>query len=75
MRYRSYAKINLYLDVLRKRNDVFHAIETIFQTISLYDTLSLEATESSVSLSVSGADLPVDERNLVVRAARLLHER
>jgi len=37
--YRSYAKINLYLDVLDRRRDGYHNIETIFQSVSLYDEL------------------------------------
>lgn len=75
MQYRSYAKINLYLDVLVKRDDGYHAIETIFQTVSLYDTLGFEIAESDISLSVQGADVPEDDGNLVMRAARLLRER
>lgn len=74
MQYRSYGKINLYLDVLTKRDDGYHAIETIFQTVSLYDTLWCEAAESELSLSVQGADLPVDDGNLAMRAAQLLRE-
>lgn len=75
MLYRSYAKINLYLDVLGKREDGFHRIETIFQTVSLYDTLRIEGAESEVTLSIEGADLPEDEGNLVMRAAGMLRER
>jgi len=37
MVYRSYAKLNLYLDVLKRRRDGYHNIETIFQTVDLYD--------------------------------------
>ncbi|MBI2435185.1 MAG: 4-(cytidine 5'-diphospho)-2-C-methyl-D-erythritol kinase [Candidatus Hydrogenedentes bacterium] len=72
---RSYAKINLYLDVLNKRRDGYHNIETIFQTVSLHDDLHLEAQETALALSCSNPDLPVDETNLVLRAARLLREK
>jgi 4-diphosphocytidyl-2-C-methyl-D-erythritol kinase len=69
--YRSYAKINLYLDVLSKREDGFHAIETIFQSISFHDTLRC-AVADTLSLEVEGADLSPGKDNLVYRAATLL---
>jgi 4-diphosphocytidyl-2-C-methyl-D-erythritol kinase len=69
--YRSYAKINLYLDVLAKREDGLHAIETIFQSISLCDTLSVMVADE-LTLTVEGADLGAAEDNLVHRAATLV---
>lgn len=73
MIYRSYAKINLYLDVLSKRDDGYHSIETIFQSISLFDTLQCEFG-NEISLTVEGADLPTNHDNLVVRAAQLMQK-
>jgi 4-diphosphocytidyl-2-C-methyl-D-erythritol kinase len=70
--YRSYAKINLYLDVLDRRSDGFNNIETIFQTVSLYDELAVEVRQSGITLSCSDPDLPTNEDNLVYRAAQLL---
>lgn len=75
----AYAKINLYLDVVAKRPDGFHDVETVMHAISLADTLTVEALpsqETAVSLTVTGAEgLPTDERNIAVRAARLYLER
>ena len=71
--WRSYAKINLYLDVLRKRRDGYHNIETIFQTVGLYDELSF-MNDRHVSMTCSGADLDTGASNLVFRAATLLKE-
>lgn len=71
--WRSYAKINLYLDVLQKRRDGFHNIETIFQTVSLYDELNF-AEDSHISMTCSGAELDTGESNLVRRAAALLRQ-
>ncbi len=71
---RSYAKINLYLDVLDRRADGFNNIETIFQTVGLYDELHLERTESELSLTCSNPGLPTGDGNLVIRAARALLE-
>jgi 4-diphosphocytidyl-2-C-methyl-D-erythritol kinase len=73
--YRSYAKINLYLDVLGKRRDGYHNIETIFQTVSLADELVFEDEPSRVSLICSAPELDTPESNLVYRAAMLLKGR
>jgi 4-diphosphocytidyl-2-C-methyl-D-erythritol kinase len=70
-KYRSYAKINLYLDVLRKRDDGFHDLETIFQTVSLFDELSITPADD-VLLTSNVEGLGTGEDNLVVRVARLL---
>jgi len=71
-RYRSCAKLNLHLEVVRRRDDGFHDLRTIFQTIDLADELRVEplARDGAVELVVRGADLPADGRNLAVRAAR-----
>lgn len=73
--YRSYAKINLYLDVLDRRRDGYHNIETIFQSVSLYDELHCEDAGLRVDLSCSVPELDTAESNLVYRAAMLLKER
>ncbi|NIA12763.1 MAG: 4-(cytidine 5'-diphospho)-2-C-methyl-D-erythritol kinase [Nitrospiraceae bacterium] len=72
--YRSFAKINLYLDVVDKRRDGYHDIETIFQTIDLSDTLSFEERRSRITLECSTPDLDSGESNLVHQAATLLKE-
>jgi len=72
--YRSHAKINLYLDVLGKRRDGYHDIETVFQSISIYDVLRLEPQRDGLTLSCSDPALSTGEDNLVIRAAQLLHE-
>ncbi|MDQ1349002.1 MAG: 4-diphosphocytidyl-2-C-methyl-D-erythritol kinase [Acidobacteriota bacterium] len=76
MRFLSFAKVNLHLEVLRRRGDGFHDLRTIFQTIDLADEieLSLEplgrAPSAVVGLAVEGAQgLPADESNLAWRAA------
>ena len=70
----SYAKINWMLRVLSPRPDGYHDLETIFQTISLHDSLTFKAS-SSLTLRCSDRTIPTDERNLVMRAARLMMER
>lgn len=70
-----FAKINLSLRVLEKRKDGFHEIETIFQTISLHDEMTFSSLEESrIELTCSDTEIPVDEKNLVVKAAKVLAE-
>lgn len=70
------AKINLSLKVVAKRPDGFHEIETLMVPISLADTLDIERTDASgITFTCSDASLPVDDDNLVVRAAKLFLER
>ncbi len=75
---RAYAKINLYLDVLGKRADGFHEIESLMQSISLRDELTLtldRSKERSISLKIEGNDaLPNDENNLILCAVRAYEE-
>lgn len=70
------AKINWYLAVKRRRADGYHEIETVLQTIPLYDTLIFKRTgDSSLRLNVTGqysSAVPADENNLICRAAELL---
>lgn len=73
--YRSYAKVNLFLDVLRRRRDGYHNIETIFQTVGLADELYFTEQASRIALWCSDPDLDVSDANLVYRAALLLKER
>ena len=67
----AYAKINWMLRVTNKRADGFHDLETIFQTISLHDTLTFTPADR-FALTCSERTIPTDERNLVARAARAL---
>jgi 4-diphosphocytidyl-2-C-methyl-D-erythritol kinase len=68
MRVNAYAKINWSLRITGKRADGFHDLETLFQTISLHDTLTFEDSDH-LSLTCDDPTIPVDETNLVVRAA------
>ncbi len=73
MRIDAPAKINLFLSVGPRRPDGNHEIQTIFQSVSLLDTLTLSALPSGLTLDVEPAgSAPEDESNLVVRAVRAL---
>lgn len=72
---KSPAKINLALKVVGKRKDGYYDIETIFQMISIYDILTFRMNNLGIVLKTNKNELPVDETNLVVKAAKLLqHE-
>ena len=67
------AKINLGLDVLRRREDGYHEVRMIMQTIQMYDVLEMKRVRKpGISLSVNYSYIPNDERNLVYKAAKLL---
>ena len=72
---KAYAKINLGLDVLRKREDGYHDVCMIMQTIDLYDTLTIKITEAdNIGVSTNLSFLPDDQRNLAYKAAALFSE-
>lgn len=72
----SFAKINWILRVLGRRADGFHELRTIFQTITLHDTISFTARDDAeLQLTCDLPDVPVDESNLILRAAIALREK
>jgi 4-diphosphocytidyl-2-C-methyl-D-erythritol kinase len=72
----AYAKINWTLFVLGRRPDNFHELRTVFQTITLHDRLTFTASDDDrLILTCDEPSIPVDERNLVLRAALALREK
>lgn len=70
---KAYAKINLGLDVLCRRQDGYHEVKMVMQTVDIYDVLTFTACrEPGIRLEIEGCDLPADKENLVYRAAKLL---
>lgn len=73
MRLRALAKINLGLDIVGKREDGYHEVRMIMQTIQMYDVLEIrEKTSPGISLMTNLPYIPTDEGNLVYKAAKLL---
>lgn len=72
---KAYGKINLGLDVLRKREDGYHEVRMVMQTVKIYDKLDLYwRREPGITVKTNLYYLPENENNLVYKAARLLME-
>ncbi|KKD54736.1 MULTISPECIES: 4-(cytidine 5'-diphospho)-2-C-methyl-D-erythritol kinase [Paenibacillus] len=70
------AKINLMLDVLRKRDDGYHEVEMIMTMVDLSDRLTMsELPRDTIIISSQAGYIPLDEKNLAFQAARLIKER
>ena len=70
----SFAKINWTLRILGKRDDGFHELFTVFQSVSLHDRISFAASDS-LELTCDNPYVPVDGRNLILKAAAMLRAR
>ena len=81
MRIKTAAKVNLALDVTAKLPNGYHTIESVFQTVGIYDEVSVELTDGGIELScdvpaefASSDPIPCDERNIAYKAARYFLE-
>ena len=74
MKIKAYAKINIALDVVGKREDGYHLLKMIMQTIDLYDVIEITKTSSDIKLKCNKPYVPTDERNLAYKAAKLFKE-
>ena len=75
MQIKAYAKINLGLDVLRRREDGYHEVRMIMQNIGLYDELELsKSTSPGIRISTNKDNIPVNEDNLIYKSAKLLFD-
>ena len=72
MRYRAYAKINLWLEVVGKRRDGYHELVTILQTIDLHDDLDFTMVPDGFQVQCDDPGIPTGEDNLILKAARLM---
>lgn len=67
------AKVNLGLDVLRRRENGYHDVKMVMQTVNLYDTLTISKTENAqIIITTNTGELPLNEDNLIYKAAKLL---
>lgn len=75
MRIKAYAKINISLDIIGKREDGYHLLEMIMQAIDLYDEINIEKQKEGISIKCNKPYVPTDERNLAYKAAKIFMEK
>jgi len=71
----AYAKINLSLDVLKRRSDGYHEVEMIMQQVDLHDILTFEEMESGIEIICNDKRVPTDESNLIYKAYKIIKEK
>lgn len=75
MKIKAYAKINISLDIVGKReSDGYHLLKMIMQNIDLYDEISIEKQKEDITISCNKSYVPTDSRNLAYKAASLFKE-
>lgn len=74
MEIKAYAKINIALDIVGKRDDGYHLLRMIMQSIDLYDTIEINKVNSGINLKCNKHYVPTDERNLAYKAAKIFME-
>ena len=75
LRYKAMAKINLGLDVLRRRPDGYHEVKMVMQTVGIHDVLTMQKLEADeIRVATDKEELPADESNLIWKAARRMKD-
>jgi 4-diphosphocytidyl-2-C-methyl-D-erythritol kinase len=76
MQLRSPAKVNLVLDLIRKREDGFHEVDFVMQELEIHDTITLQTLPETTNIQIECDDpsIPTDERNTCFKAVELLQE-
>ena len=68
-------KVNLILNILGKRADRYHELETVMQRVAVFDTITFNRAGQQLELTCSDPTLPTDSRNLIYRAAETFFNR
>lgn len=71
---KAYGKINLSLDVIGKRDNGYHEVEMVMQSVSLSDTVIIKKTQTGITLRTNREELPLNESNIAYQAAALMKE-
>ena len=72
---KSYAKINLTLDVLDRLPDGYHSVKMVMQSLSLFDLVIVDKTASGIHLSANTRRIPQNNKNIAYKAAQLFFEK
>ena len=75
MELKAFAKINLSIDVLKKREDGYHEVRMIMQSIDLYDLIKFNRRDSDIKIYCTNPLVPCDRSNIVYRVLELLREK
>lgn len=75
MKVRAYAKVNLALDVVRKREDDYHDLEMIMVPITLHDLIYIDVIPEGIEINSNSKTMPRDQKNIMYKVAQLLQER
>ena len=70
LRAKAYAKINLSLDIVGVRDDGYHLIKTVMQSVSLHDVIGVRKADGGITIVCNDPDVPCDERNIVYKCAK-----
>lgn len=71
MKAKAYAKINLSLDVVGKREDGYHLLEMIMQNVDIYDELEFKICNEGIKINCDGGNIPLNKNNLIYKAIDL----
>lgn len=72
MTEKAYAKVNLTLDVINRREDGYHNVKMVMQAIDLHDEVSAELTDGGIAITSDSPKVPCNEKNIAFKAARLM---
>src|SRR5882724_1874164 len=73
LRVRSYAKINWILEIFGRRDDGYHELRTVLQTVDLFDTLIItDSTTGKIEIECDSPEVPTDATNLVYKAVQMV---
>lgn len=75
MKMKAYAKVNISLDIVGKREDGYHLLRMIMQNIDLYDEIIIEKQKKDITIECNKSYVPLDERNLAYKAAKAFMEK
>ena len=75
MKIRAHAKINLALDVVRRREDGYHELDMVMTPIELHDLIYIDKIEKGIEITSNSYKVPTDERNIMYKVAKILIDR
>lgn len=75
MKIRAYAKVNLALDVVRKRDDGYHELDMIMAPITLHDLIYIDKIDQGIKITSNNSRMPTDKKNIMYQVAQILIDR